>query len=83
MTKLLFRMGWIFWSQTSPNFSTFRITNIGMDFGISSNKIEITDSNLLLDAISENPEKVWALFSEEPVRTRLIPFHRPKDRMRE
>ena len=38
-----------------------------MDFGISSNKIEITDSNLLLDAISENPEKVWALFSEEPV----------------
>lgn len=55
------------WNQTSPRFSTFRISNIGMDFGISSNKIEISDSNLLVDALAENPEKVWALFSEEPV----------------
>jgi len=55
------------WSQTSPRFSTFRISNIGMDFGISSNKIEISDSSLLIDALAENPEKVWALFSEEPV----------------
>ena len=55
------------WNQTSPNFSTFRISNIGMDFGISSNKIEITDSSLLEEALTENPEKVWALFSEEPV----------------
>jgi flagellar capping protein FliD len=55
------------WNQTSPNFSTFRISNIGMDFGISSNKIEITDSSLLADVLSESPEKVWALFSEEPV----------------
>lgn len=55
------------WKQTSPNFSTFRISNIGMDFGISSNKIDITDSSLLEEALTENPEKVWALFSEEPV----------------
>ena len=55
------------WNQTSPRFSTFRISNLGMDFGINSNKIEISDSSLLIDALAENPEKVWALFSEEPV----------------
>ena len=55
------------WNETSPNFSTYRISNIGMDFGISSNKIKVDDSNLLIDELSKNPEKVWALFSEEYV----------------
>ena len=71
------------WSQTSPNFSTFRISNIGMDFGISSNKIEITDSSLLIDAISESPEKVWALFSEEPVDNSFDTISQTERSMRE
>ena len=55
------------WNETSPNFSTYRISNIGMDFGISSNKLKVVDSNLLIDELNKNPEKVWALFSEETV----------------
>jgi len=55
------------WQSTTPNFSTFRLASIGLDFGTSSNKLNIEDSSLLTQQIEENPELVMALFSETPV----------------
>ena len=28
------------WQETSPSFSVFRLANIGLDFGISSNNLQ-------------------------------------------
>ncbi len=55
------------WVETSPTFSVFRLSNIGLDFGISSNNLKVTDSSLLMKELEANPEKVFALFSELPV----------------
>ena len=52
------------WSQTTPFFSTFRMTNIGLDFGIGSNNIKVVNSSLLAEELDKNPERVQALFSE-------------------
>ena len=52
------------WQSSEPIFSTFRMTNIGLDFGIGSNKIQVKDSSLLLAELQSNPERVFALFSE-------------------
>ena len=52
------------WSSTTPSFSTYRMTNIGLDFSVGSNNIKIKDSSLLLEELENNPERVFALFSE-------------------
>ena len=52
------------WSSTTPSFSIFRMTNIGLDFGIGSNTIKIEDSSLLMEELVNNPDRVFALFSE-------------------
>lgn len=52
------------WSSTKPFFSTFRMTNIGLDFGIGSNNIKVVNSALLTEELDKNPERVQALFSE-------------------
>ena len=52
------------WSSTTPSFSIFRVTNIGLDFGIGSNTIKIEDSSLLMEELENNPDRVFALFSE-------------------
>lgn len=52
------------WSTTTPFFSTFRMTNVGLDFGIGSNNIKVVDSSLLEEELEKNPERVQALFSE-------------------
>ena len=40
------------------------MTNIGLDFGIGSNTIKIEDSSLLMEELENNPDRVFALFSE-------------------
>ena len=55
------------WVSTSPVFSVFRLSNIGLDFGISSNNLNVTDASLLSQELESNPDKVKALFSEIPV----------------
>jgi flagellar capping protein FliD len=55
------------WQETTPTFSVFRLANIGLDFGISSNNLKVTDASLLLEELEKNPEKVQALFAEVPV----------------
>ena len=52
------------WSSITPSFSTYRMTNIGLDFSVGSNNIKIKDSSLLLEELENNPERVFALFSE-------------------
>ena len=52
------------WSNTTPSFSTYRMTNIGLDFSVGSNNIKVKDSSLLLEELENNPERVFALFSE-------------------
>jgi len=52
------------WQSTTPLFSTYRITNIGLDFGIGTNNIKVTDSSLLIEELEKNPERVQALFGE-------------------
>jgi hypothetical protein len=52
------------WSSTTPSFSIFRMTNIGLDFGIGSNTIKIEDASLLMEELENNPDRVLALFSE-------------------
>ena len=55
------------WSSTTPSFSIYRMTNIGLDFSIGSNNIKVKDSSLLLEELENNPDKVFALFSESLV----------------
>lgn len=55
------------WQSTTPFFSTFRMTNIGLDFGIGSNNIKVVNSSLLTQELEKNPERVQALFAESLV----------------
>ena len=55
------------WQTTNPTYSSFRLSNIGLDFGIGSDNIQVKNSALLLQALEEQPEKVQALFSESTV----------------
>ncbi|MBT3635995.1 MAG: flagellar filament capping protein FliD [Opitutae bacterium] len=55
------------WEQTTAAFSTFRLPDVGLDFGVGSDRLVVENSALLLQALSENPEKVEALFSEATV----------------
>ena len=52
------------WSSITPSFSTYRMTNIGLDFSVGSNNIKVKDSSLLFEELENNPERVFALFSE-------------------
>jgi flagellar capping protein FliD len=55
------------WDSTTPMFSTFRLPDIGLDFGIGSDRLVVENSALLLQALTDNPERVQALFSEVQV----------------
>ena len=46
-------------------YSTLRLPDLGLDFGIGSDEIKIENSSLLLTALQEQPERVQALFVEE------------------
>jgi len=52
------------WSSVTPSFSTYRMTNIGLDFSVGSNNIKVKDSSLLFEELEANPDRVFALFSE-------------------
>ena len=55
------------WTQTDPTYSSFRLSNIGLDFGIGSDRIMVKNSALLLQELENNPEKVKALFADVQV----------------
>ena len=55
------------WQQTEAAFRNLRITDVGLDFGIGSDLLKVTDSSLLTKILEEEPERVMALFGEEKV----------------
>ena len=57
------------WGEITPTYSVYRLANIGLDFGISSNNLKVTDASLLLEELDANPDKIQALFSEVPVES--------------
>ena len=55
------------WEQTTAAYSTFRLPDAGLDFGVGFDRLVVENSALLLQALNETPEKVEALFSEVTV----------------
>jgi hypothetical protein len=55
------------WESSTPTYSSFRLSNLGLDFGIGSDNLQVKNSAMLLQALEDEPEKVQALFSETPV----------------
>ena len=52
------------WTETEPAYSSFRLSNIGLDFGTGSDRMLIKNSALLIQELEENPDKVKALFTQ-------------------
>ena len=52
------------WAAYSPQFSSFRLADIGLDFGTGSDRLEMKDSSKLTEELLNNPDKVKALFAE-------------------
>jgi flagellar capping protein FliD len=52
------------WGEYSPQFTSFRLEDIGLDFGTGSNRVQVKDSSKLAQELNANLEKVKALFAE-------------------
>jgi flagellar capping protein FliD len=52
------------WVEYSPQFSSFRLANIGLDFGTGNDRLQMKDSSKLTAELLDNPDKVKALFVE-------------------
>ena len=52
------------WTNITPEFSVYRMTNIGLDFSVGSNTVKVKDSSLLMEELENNPDQVFALFGE-------------------
>ena len=57
------------WSSSSPIYSSFKLSDLGLDFGIDLDNIQVKNSALLLQSLEEEPEKVQAFFAESPVES--------------
>ena len=55
------------WEETEPAFSSFRLSDIGLDFGVGSDNLKSTNSALLIQALEGQPEMVQALFDQDKV----------------
>ena len=55
------------WQKTEAAFRNMRITDVGLDFGIGSDLLKVTDAEMLTNALENEPERVMALFAEEKV----------------
>ena len=61
--------GMSFLDTSTPAYSSFRLSNLGLDFGIGSDNMQVKNSAMLLQALEEEPEKVQAFFAESPVES--------------
>ena len=59
------------WSETDPIYSSFRLSSIGLDFGVGSDRVMVKNSALLIQELEKNPEKVKALFSDTRVESTI------------
>lgn len=55
------------WEKTEPAFSSFRLSDIGLDFGVGSDNLKSTNSALLIQALEDDPEMVQSLFDQDKV----------------
>ena len=55
------------WQSTRAAFSSLRLPDVGMDFGIGSDELKVENSALLISMLEDDPMRVQALFAEEPV----------------
>ena len=53
------------WVDFTPTYSAFRVNDVGLDFRSGSDEIYLKDSALLVQELTDNPNKVKALFAEE------------------
>ena len=60
---------WDWTHNHKPTFSAFRISDIGLDFGIGSDRMMVRNSAALLDALENNVDMVKALFAESRVES--------------
>ena len=56
-----------FWEEAEPAFSSFRLSDIGLDFGVGSDNLKTSNSALLIQALEERPEMVQSLFDQDKV----------------
>ena len=55
------------WEKAEPAFSAFRLSDIGLDFGVGSDNLNNTNSAKLIQALDDDPDMVQALFNQDKV----------------
>ena len=55
------------WEEADPAFSSFRLSDIGLDFGVGSDNLKTSNSALLIQALEEQPDMVQSLFDQDKV----------------
>jgi flagellar capping protein FliD len=55
------------WEKADPAFSAFRLSDIGLDFGVGSDNLKNTNSAKLIQALDDDPDMVQALFNQDKV----------------
>ena len=55
------------WELTDPTFSSFRLSDIGLDFGVGSDNIKVKNSAMLINMLDEDPDMVKYLFDQDKI----------------
>jgi flagellar capping protein FliD len=55
------------WEEADPAFSSFRLSDIGLDFGVGSDNLKTSNSALLIQALEDQPDMVQSLFDQDKV----------------
>ncbi len=55
------------WEEAEPAFSAFRLSDIGLDFGVGSDNLKTTNSALLIQALEDQPDLVQSLFDQDKI----------------
>jgi len=68
------------WHNFTPTFSAFRINDVGLDFRSGNDELYFKNSALLTQELTDNPNKVKALFSEEKPSSAVFDHNRDTKR---
>ena len=55
------------WEEAEPAFSAFRLSDIGLDFGVGSDNLKTTNSALLIQALEDQSDLVQSLFDQDKI----------------
>ena len=56
------------WELTDPTFSSFRLSDIGLDFGVGSDNIKVKNSAMLINMLDEDPDREKRRRQDFPIR---------------